>query len=179
MKQTRSYPAVTVSSKAERSILEGHPWIYDTELTEPEETGALKALENGGLVDVVSQKGRYLGTGLLSRQSKIRIRLISRNANDRFDSAFWERRIRYAWEYRKTVMGQNQEDLAACRLIFGEADQFPGLTVDRFGSVLVSQTLSVGMERSSRCCFLMLKKVLEEDGSGCSWHLERNDLSLP
>ena len=80
MKQTRSYPAVTVSSKAERSILEGHPWIYDTELTEPEETGALKALENGGLVDVVSQKGRYLGTGLLSRQSKIRIRLISRNA---------------------------------------------------------------------------------------------------
>ena len=178
MKQTRSYPAVTVSSKAERSILEGHPWIYDTELTEPEETGALKALENGGLVDVVSQKGRYLGTGLLSRQSKIRIRLISRNANDRFDSAFWERRIRYAWEYRKTVMGQNQEDLAACRLIFGEADQFPGLTVDRFGSVLVSQTLSVGMERLKPVLFPLLKKVLEEDGQAVHGIYERNDLSL-
>lgn len=75
-------------------------------------------------------------------------------------------------------MGQNQEDLAACRLIFGEADQFPGLTVDRFGSVLVSQTLSVGMERLKPVLFPLLKKVLEEDGQAVHGIYERNDLSL-
>ena len=186
MKQTRNYPAVTVSTKAERTILEGHPWIYDTELLTPEwekdgnvaglsKTGVLPGLENGGLVDVVSRKGRYLGTGLLSRRSKIRIRLISRNANDRFDTAFWERRIRYAWEYRKTVMGR---DLDACRIIFGEADQFPGLTVDRFGPVLVAQTLSVGMEQLKPVLFPLLKKVLEEDGQDIRGIYERNDVAI-
>lgn len=126
MKQERPYPIYTVSRKAEHSISLGHPWVYAEEITALPEAEP----ENGALVDAVSSKGRYLGTGFLSKESKIRIRLISRNANDRFDQAFWRRRVEYAWAYRRQVMGP--EDLDCCRVIFGEADQFPGLTVDRF-----------------------------------------------
>ena len=98
------------------------------------------ACENGGIADVVSEKGAYLGTGLVSLKSKIRVRVFSRNANDTFDDAFWMRRLSHAWEYRKTVMG---EDVTNCRLIFGEADFFPGLTVDRYGPLLSAQVLSL------------------------------------
>ena len=84
MKAERGYPIYTVTPKAERALTQGHPWVYDAEILETRgET------PNGGLVDVVSRKGRYLGTGFLSQHSKIRVRLISRNANDRFDAAFW------------------------------------------------------------------------------------------
>ena len=141
MKAERNYPRYTVTAKAEAAILRGHPWVYDSDVArEPEESEC----ENGALVDVVSEKGKYLGTGFLSRLSKLRVRIVSRNANDRFDESFWRRRVRYAWDYRKAVMdGQT----GCCRLIFGEADAFPGLTVDRFENLLVTQTLSLGMEK--------------------------------
>lgn len=131
--------------------------------------------ENGSLVDVVSEKGKYLGTGLYSRQSKIRIRLISRNANDKFDEAFWQRRLSHAWEYRKTVM---REDISCCRVIFGEADHFPGLTVDLFGDVLVTQTLSIGMERLKPLLFPMLFEMLRADGIPLRGIFERNDVAI-
>ena len=166
MKQTRQYPKITVTPKAERSILAGHPWIYDTELTEAE------PCPNGGLVDVLSRKGSYLGTGFLSEKSKIRVRLISRSANDVFDEAFYERRLRYAWEYRKAVMGG---DVSCCRIVFGEADQFPGLTVDRFGGILVTQTLSLGIECRKQMLFRLLYKILSEDGQQIDGIYERND----
>ena len=105
MKVERSYPCAAVTPKAEAAILRGHPWVYDAEILSMD-----GAPENGGLVDVRSKKGAYLGTGFLSEASKIRVRLISRNANDRFDAAFWERKLRWAWEYRKTVM--DPRDLA-------------------------------------------------------------------
>ncbi|MBR5981579.1 MAG: class I SAM-dependent rRNA methyltransferase, partial [Firmicutes bacterium] len=130
---------------------------------------------NGGLVDVVSLKGKYLGTGFLSESSKIRIRLISRNANDTFDEAFWRRRLSYAWNYRKTVM---RDDISACRVIFGEADQFPGLTVDRYGDILVTQTLSLGMEKLKDLIFPLLVKVLREDGQEISGIFERNAVAI-
>ena len=132
--------------------------------------------ENGTLVDVVSPKGAYLGTGFLSLQSKIRVRLISRNANDTFDAAFWRRRVEYAWAYRKTVL--EPADLSACRFIFGEADQFPGLTVDRFNNVLVTQTLSVGMEKLKPVLFPLLAEVLRADGQTIDGIYERNDEAL-
>ena len=131
--------------------------------------------ENGGLADAVSEKGKYLGTGFISQESKIRLRLISHNANDRFDEAFWFRRIRYAWDYRKTVMGS---DISCCRVIFGEADGFPGLTVDRFSEILVTQTLSVGMERIKGMLFPLLVKVLREDGQDIRGVFERNDVAI-
>ena len=98
MKIERGYPTYTVTPKAENAIVKGHPWVYDAEILNIEGETA-----NGGLVDVISKKGRYLGTGFLSQQSKIRVRLISRNANDRFDEDFWRRRIEYAWAYRKAI----------------------------------------------------------------------------
>ena len=76
MKAERGYPPYTVTPKAEAAILRGHPWVYGEEVLDIQGETA-----NGGLVDVLSRKGRYLGTGFLSQQSKIRVRLLSRNAN--------------------------------------------------------------------------------------------------
>ena len=157
MKAERNYPRYTVTAKAEAAILRGHPWVYDAEITATEGQA-----ENGGLVDVINKKGRYLGTGFLSEQSKIRVRLVSRNANDQFDAAFWRRKLQWAWEYRKRVM--SPEDLDACRIIFGEADAFPGLTVDKFHDLLSVQVLSVGMERIQDILLPALAELLRADG---------------
>ena len=172
MKQQRPYPAFAVTPKAERSLNAGHPWVYGEEITDQPETMP----ENGALVDVVSRRGSYLGTGLLSLHSKIRIRLLSRNTNDRFDQAFWRRRVEYAWAYRKTVL--EEADLDCCRIIFGEADQFPGLTVDRFHDILVTQTMSFGMEQRKDVLFPILVDVLRRDGQNIRGIYERNDVPL-
>ena len=171
MKAERAYPSVIVTPKAEAAILRGHPWVYGTEILSMEGTP-----ENGGLADVRSRKGAYLGTGFLSEKSKIRVRLISRNANDRFDAAFWERKLRWAWEYRKTVMAP--EDLDACRVVFGEADMFPGLTVDKFHDLLSVQVLSVGMESVKGLLLPGLVRILREDGQAVRGVFERNDAAL-
>ena len=171
MKIERGYPIYTVTPKAENTIVKGHPWVYDAEILNMEGETA-----NGGLVDVISRKGRYLGTGFLSQQSKIRVRLISRNANDRFDEAFWRRKLQWAWDYRKSVMAP--ADLDACRVIFGEADAFPGLTVDRFENLLVTQTLSLGMEKIKDMLFPLIVEVLEQDGETIDGLFERNDVVL-
>lgn len=170
MKIEREYPSFIITKKGCAWVGTGHPWIYAQEIisksTEP---------ENGALVDALSENGRYLGTGLYSRESKIGLRLISRNANDRFDAEFWKRRIRYAWDYRRTVMGG---DVSCCRVIFGEADGFPGLTVDRFSNILVTQTLSVGMERLKDVIFPLLAEVLRESGERIDGIYERNDVAI-
>ena len=171
MKVERSYPCAAVTPKAEAAILRGHPWVYDAEILSMD-----GAPENGGLVDVRSKKGAYLGTGFLSEASKIRVRLISRNANDRFDAAFWERKLRWAWEYRKTVM--DPRDLDACRIIFGEADMFPGLTVDRFHDLLSVQVLSAGMERIKGTLLPLLADMLRKDGQTIRGVYERNEAAL-
>ena len=166
----REYVQIEISKKAESSLNEGHPWIYDGELKN------IKGKpENGDLVDIVSFKGKYLGTGFYNDNSKIKIRVISRNANDKFDSAFFERRIKYAWDYRKTVMGN---ELNCCRVIFGEADTFPGLTVDKFSDILVTQTLSLGIEQRKDIIFPLLVKVLNDDGQNIKAVYERNDVGI-
>ena len=170
MKTERDYPRFTVTRKGCAWAAQGHPWIYAQEImsksAEP---------ENGSLADAVGENGRYIGTGLYSRESKIGLRLISRNANDRFDEAFWRRRVNYAWSYRRTVMGR---DASCCRVIFGEADGFPGLTVDRFSNILVTQTLSVGMERLKDVIFPLLVAVLRESGETIDGIYERNDVVI-
>ena len=171
MKALRPYPRITITPKGEAALTGGHPWVYEGEVTAADGTP-----EDGGLVDVVSRRGSWLGCGFYNSHSRIRVRLVSRNANDDFSDAFWERRIRYAWDYRKTVMGES--DSRCCRVIFGEADLFPGLTVDRFESVLVTQTLSLGMERIKNRLFPLLAKVLREDGQEIRGIYERNDVAL-
>jgi 23S rRNA (cytosine1962-C5)-methyltransferase len=170
MKVEREFPRFTITAKGTRWVEQGHPWIYADEVIREE-----GQCENGSLVDVVSEKGKYLGTGFVSRESKIRVRLISRNANDRFDEAFWQRRIQYAWDYRKTVMAG---DISCCRVIFGEADGFPGLTVDRFSNILVTQTLSVGMEKIKPMLLPLLVQVLRQDGQTIDGIFERNDVAI-
>lgn len=164
----QGFPRFTVSDKAERSIRLGHPWVYDTEILSGE--GA-----DGCLATVLNRKGRWLGTALFNSRSKIRLRLISRNTNDDFSESFFERRLRHAVEYRRTVMGP---DFSCCRLIFGEADFFPGLTVDRFGNILVAQTLSLGMEQRKEMLFRLLVKILREEGETIDALYERNDVRI-
>ena len=171
MKALRPYPKITITPKGEAALTGGHPWVYEGEVTAVDGTP-----EDGALVDVVSRRGSWLGCGFYNSHSKICVRLLSRNANDDFSDAFWERRVRYAWDYRKTVMGET--DSRCCRVIFGEADLFPGLTVDRFESVLVTQTLSLGMERIKDRLFPLLAKVLREDGQDIRGIYERNDVAL-
>ncbi|MGN0649494.1 MAG: class I SAM-dependent rRNA methyltransferase [Oscillospiraceae bacterium] len=166
----RLYPKAYITEKGEKALRGGHPWVYADEVTDID-----GAYENGGLIDVFSRKQRFLGTGYINANSKIRIRVISRNANDRFDRAFYERRVRYALEYRRTVMG---EDFGCCRLIFGEADQFPGLTVDRFGDILVTQVLCLGTERIKEMIYELLVKVLGEMGEKITAIYERNDVKI-
>ncbi len=170
MKQSRSFPAISVTRKAENSIKSGHPWIYHTEIVRMDPQPS-----HGSLADVFSPQGKYLGTGFYNGHSKIQVRLISTNANDLFDEAFFERRLRHAWEYRKTVMGN---DIDCCRLIFGEADYFPGLTVDRFHDILVTQTLSLGMEKIKPMLFEALYRILKEDQQVITGIYERNDVGI-
>ena len=172
MKAERPYPAYTVTPKAEAAILKGHPWVYADEITAAPDT----APENGAVVDVLSRKGRYLGSGLLSEASKIRVRLLSRNANDRFDEDFWRRRIEYAWAYRKAIYPV--EDLQCCRVVFGEADSLPGVTVDRFGPILSVQILSYGMEKRKELLARLLVETLQADGQVIEGVFLRNDVAL-
>lgn len=149
----RNYPRLTITPKAEKALRGGHPWVYGDEITE--DTGRW---ENGDIVDVYSQKGKWLGAGYGNRTSKIRVRLLSRNANDRFDEAFYRRRVRYAVDYRRAVMVD--DEFKACRLIFGEADQLPGLTVDRYNDVLVTEVLCAGTDRMKDLIYRLLMEEL-------------------
>ena len=167
---TRPYPILTVNEKAARSLRAGHPWVYGAETTGPDQP-----YQNGDIVDVVSHKGRWLGAGVINDHSKIRVRLLSRNTNDRFDEAFWRRRIQYALDYRKTVMGP---DFTCSRLIFGEADHFPGLTVDLFQDILVTEVLSLGMEVRKHILYPLLVELLKDYGVTVRAIYERNEAAL-
>ena len=171
MKAQRPYPQITITPKGEAALVGGHPWVYEGEVT-----GLSGPVSDGQLVDVTSRRGSWLGCGFFNSRSRIRVRVLSRNPNDRFDQAFWRRRIQYAWDYRKTVMGP--EDSRCCRVIFGEADGFPGLTVDRFESVLVAQVLCLGMELIKEELFSLLLEVLRSDGQDVVGVYERNDVAI-
>ena len=181
MKQLRPYPQVIVTRKAARSLAGGHPWVFEGEVLrmEPAATDGREAT-NGCLVDVREENGTWQGTGLLSQMSKIRVRLVSRNANDRFDEAFWRRRIAWAWQHRVTTMGTRAlpgcpPDTDCCRVIFSEADGLPGLTVDRYGPVLVTQVGTVGMELLRDQLYPLLLAVLQEAGADVRAIYERCD----
>jgi 23S rRNA (cytosine1962-C5)-methyltransferase len=163
----RNYPKLIINKKAEKALRAGHPWVYGQEVVEDADSW-----QDGDIVDVYSQKGRWLGAGYGNHTSKIRVRLLSRNTNDRFDEDFYRRRVRYAVDYRRAVMGP---EFSACRLIFGEADQFPGLTVDRYNDVLVTEVLCAGTDRVKG---LIYRLLLEELGGEVTAVYERSDSPL-
>lgn len=170
MKIERSFPGYRVSKRCENRIQNGHPWVYDNEIEVTPE-----GIENGCIADVLSPKGRYLGSGFVSLNSKIRVRILSDNANETFGEAFFRRRIRYALDHRKTVMG---DDISACRLVHGESDGLPGLTVDRYNDILVTQVLSFGMEQRKDMIFRLLTEEMAKDGVKVRGIMERNDVAI-
>ena len=162
---------VTISKRAELAARGGHPWIYGSEIK-----GMDDGIAPGEIVKVLSSKGKFVGSGFYNPHSKITIRIFSTNANDSFDRAFWKRRAAYAVDYRLQVM--RKEDYDCCRLVFGEADQLPGMTVDRFGDVLSVQVLSLGMEKRKQLFLDGLIEVLRERNLPVSSVYERNDVKI-
>lgn len=162
---------VMISKRAELAARGGHPWIYGSEIKDMDE-----GIAPGDMVKILSSKGKFVGTGFYNPHSKITIRIFSTNANDRFDDAFWKRRAAYAVDYRLQVM--RKEDYDCCRLVFGEADQLPGMTVDRFGNVLSVQVLSLGMEKRKHLFLDGLIEVLRERNLPVSCIYERNDVKI-
>ena len=166
----RNFKKVVISKKGEKSVDLGHPWIYAGEIIRFDSN-----IENGEIVDVVSVKDKYLGSGFYNDNSKITIRLISRNANDTFDEDFFRRRVKYAIDYRLTVM---EDELNAFRVIFGEADELPGLTVDKFNDILVVQILSLGIEKRKDIILKCLYEEMEKNGFKISGIYIRNDVDI-
>lgn len=171
MNTERAYKKVYISDKCKKRIAGVHPWIYDNEITRTDKTP-----ENGEIVDVMTEKEKYVGSGFFNINSKIRVRIISRNANDSFDDNFWKRRVKYAVDYRKTVL--SDEEFRACRLIFGEADEMPGLTVDRFENLLSVQILSLGIEKRKDIILNSVKEYLENLGEKIDGIYLRNDVKI-
>ncbi len=183
MKQVRPYPQVIVTRKAARALAAGHPWVFEGEVirVEPAPADGTPAT-NGCVVDVFEENGTWQGAGLLSEQSKIRVRIVTRNANDRIDEAFWRRKLEWAWRHRVTCMGSRsaaacgeRPDTDSCRVLFSEADGFPGLIVDRYEQVLVAQVGTVGMELLRPTLYPLLLDVLRADGQDVRAVYERND----
>ncbi|MBR5367296.1 MAG: class I SAM-dependent rRNA methyltransferase [Clostridia bacterium] len=168
-------PKLFITEKGERHAKTGHPWVYEGEVVRIDGSPAGGMPEDGGLVNVFSPKARWLGAGYYNSRSKIRVRLISSNANDTFDEAFYRRRVKYALDYRKTVMGP---DFPACRLIHGEADRFPGLTVDLFRDTLVVECLCLGTERVKDWILSSLCDLLPDYGVTVTTVYERNEGEL-
>jgi len=166
--KTRDYKKVVITDKALKKVLLGHPWIFGEEIIKKDE------INNGEIVDVLNQKGKYIGSGFYNDNSKITIRLLSRNYNDTYDYDFFKRRVNYAFNMRKETMS----DLNSFRVIFGEADGFPGLTVDKFNDVLVAQILSLGIDVRKEMIFKALLEVMQENDIKIRGIYERNDVQL-
>ncbi len=151
-----------------RTLNAGGLWVYDNEIDSI--TGSI---EDGDLVVVKAYNGFSLGIGYINRKSKITVRLLTRNSDAEINEAFFEKRVRDCWEYRKKVV-----DTSSCRLIFGEADLFPGLVIDKFSDVLVVQSLALGIDRYKMIIVDAVRKVLAEDGINICGVYERSDAKV-
>lgn len=188
---------VTLKKGEGRTMKAGGSWIYDNEIAAIRGT-----FKNGSIVRVEDFDGYPMGKGFINQNSKIRIRMLTR-IDEPIDEAFLKKRIRQAWEYRKCVMyGGNdlllkspsvperaeflqvirdsignteRMDLNCCRVIYGEADGFPGLIVDKYSDVLVVECLALGMERLKQEILDGLVQILNEDGIRIRGIYERSD----
>ncbi len=158
---------VTLKKGEGRSLKAGGAWVYDNEVATI--TGTFK---NGDIVRIHDFDGYYMGAGFINQNSKIRVRMLSRR-QENIDEAFLYMRVKNAWEYRKTVM--EEKDLNCCRVIFGEADWLPGITVDKYDDVLVIESLALGADNLKLIIIDALKKILKEDGINIKGVYERSD----
>lgn len=156
---------VTLKKGEGRTIKAGGMWIYDNEIQ-----SIAGSFRNGEIVTVHDFDGYPMGRGFINQNSKIRIRLMTRNARQEIDSEFLKQRAKDAWEYRKKTV-----DTGSCRVIFGEADFLPGLVIDKFSDVLVVESLALGIDRFKLQIVELLKEVLSEDGIVIRGVYERSD----
>ncbi len=163
------YQTIVTLKKGEgRTLKSGGLWVYDNEI------GSIKGdYENGDVVEIHDFDGYPMGCGYINMKSRIALRLLSRNKDAVIDEAFWEKRVRDAWEYRKRVV-----DVSSCRLIFGEADFLPGIVVDKFSDVLVVEALTLGIDRWKETIMGILKRVLAEDEIRIRGIYERSDAKV-
>ncbi len=171
--------AVTLRKGGGREFKAGGAWIYDNEIANVE-----GSFENGDILEVHDFDGYFLGYGFINEKSKIRIRMMSRKKDHPVTAQLLEKRIRNAWEYRKTLFSkylyeysQNLTQLS-CRLVFGEADYIPGVTIDKFSDVLVIESLALGTDRLKKLILDICVKVLKEDGVVIRGIYERSDAKV-
>ena len=158
--------AEVVLKKGEgRTLKAGGLWVYDNEISSVSGT-----FENGDIVEIHDFDGYFMGYGFINTHSRITVRQMSRHRENPVDDRLLERRVRDAWNYRKEVV-----DTSCCRVIFGEADYLPGLTVDKFSDILVVECLALGMERLKTKILELLKKILSEDGITIRGIYERSE----
>ena len=159
---------VTLKKGEGRMLKSGGLWIFDNEIA-----SILGSFEDGDIVAVHDFDGYGLGKGFINRNSKIRVRMMTRNRHQEIDEAFLKMRVQEAWDYRKKV-----SDTGSYRVIFGEADFLPGLVVDKFSDVLVVQSLALGIDRLKDQIVELLKEVLAADGIKIRGVYERSDAKV-
>ncbi|MBQ8994734.1 MAG: class I SAM-dependent rRNA methyltransferase, partial [Oscillospiraceae bacterium] len=164
-----NYPVITISNKGEKELKNGFPWVYDTEVTTDCD------IPDGSVCYAYSEKERYLATGFYNSHSKLRFRTVSTNSNDVVDSSFWKRKVQWAVNYRQTVMGK---DFNCSRIIFGDADGFPGLTVDRYEDVLSVEIYCLGIELRKQEIYTALLETFENAGEPITCIRERSEGKL-
>jgi len=161
--------AVVILKKGEgRTLKAGGYWVYDNEIQT-----IMGNFDDGDLVIVRDFDGYPMGKGFINTKSKITVRIITRNPNQDIDEEFLYQRIENAWDYRKKTV-----DTGSCRIIFGEADFFPGLVIDKFSDVLVVESLCLGIDKFKSVIVDMLKTILTEDGIHIKGVYERSDAKV-
>ena len=159
---------VTLKKGEGRSLKAGGLWIYDNEIDT-----IMGTFTNGDIVLVHDFDGYIMGRGYINQNSKIRIRMMTREPDQLIDEDFLRRRVENAWQYRKDTV-----DTSSCRLIFGEADFLPGLVVDKYEDVLVVESLALGIDRMKETIVGLLKETLEKDGIMIRGVYERSDAKV-
>ena len=163
-KKMENHTIVTLKKGEGRTIKAGGTWIFDNEIDT-----IVGTFTNGDVVTVHDFDGYPMGKGFINQNSKIRIRMLTRHADQEINENFLRMRVKNAWEYRKTTV-----DTSSCRVIFGEADFLPGL-VDKYEDVLVVECLALGMEQFKETIVSLLKGVLKEEGISIRGVYERSD----
>ena len=153
---------VFLNKNEEKRLLRGHPWVFNNEVNRFE--GEIKA---GCICDVYSYDSRFIGRGFFNSNSKIMVRLLSKKQIE-IDEAFFRDLIEKAWKYRQSLKVEG-----SCRVIFSEADNLPGLIVDKYGDYLSIQILSLGIELRKEMIIKLLIEIIQPKGI-----YERSDVSV-
>lgn len=156
---------VTLKKGEGRSLKVGGLWIFDNEIDT-----IMGTFTNGDIVVVHDFDGYMMGRGFINQNSKIRVRMMTRNKEQQIDEAFLRNRVQTAWNYRKDTV-----DTSSCRVIFGEADFLPGIVIDKYEDVLVVESLALGIDRFKETIVRLLKECMAEDGIHIRGVYERSD----